>query len=238
VNKLISLTGAAGAVAAVAAGTALADHKPGHPPPGGGTADLTLTADTPIVRYNPALVPPGGVAALSGRLRNQAAAGQVVALTQNPAPLDDNLFEPTGRETTTDAQGRFRFTDVTVPVNTQFRAQTGIPPVLSTLALVRVRPRVGVAVSDRTPHRGERVRFRGRIWPEHDGKPVRIQRRSRDGSFRTVRETASRDVVGETFSRYRARVRVRSTGVFRVVVRTGDEDHVNGISRKRRLTVG
>jgi hypothetical protein len=126
VNKLVAMAGIAGAAAAVAAGTAVADHKPGHQPPGGGTADLTLTADTPIVRYNPALVPPGGAATLSGRLRNQAAAGQVVALMQNPAPLADNLFEPTGRETTTDAQGRFTFTGVTVPVNTRSARRRGL----------------------------------------------------------------------------------------------------------------
>lgn len=237
-NKLRSLAAVTAVAGVVASGSALADHKPGHQPPGGGSADLSLTADTPIVRFNPALVPPGGRATLSGRLKNQTSAGQVIVLTQNPAPLADNLFEPAGRETTTDAQGNFRFTDVVVPVNTQFRAQTGTPPTLSPVALVRVRPRVSLRVSDRTPRRGERVRFRGRISPEHDGKVVAVQRRDRDGRFRTVKETVAQDVVGMPFSRYRTRVRVRSTGVYRVVVRPGDEDHINGFSSKRRLRVG
>jgi len=237
VNKLVSFGGIAGVVVAAAAGPAVATHKPGHTP-GGGTTELSLKADTPIVRYDPTLVPPGGVATLSGRLRGQANAGQVVVLTQNPAPLADNTFEPTGREATTDAQGNYRFTGVIVPVNTQFRTQTATPLRTSDIALVSVRPRVSFRVGDSTPRRGQRVRFRGKVWPEHDAKPVSIQRRGRDGKFRTVKRTVTRDAPGESFSRYRTRVRIRSTGVYRVVVRPGDEDHINGISRKRRLVVG
>jgi hypothetical protein len=103
---------------------------------------------------------------------------------------------------------------------------------------VNVRLRVSFRVGDLTPRRGQRVRFRGRIWPEHDGRPVAIQRRGADGRFRTVRRTVARDVPGQAYSRYRTRVRVRSTGVYRVVARPGDEDHVSGFSRKRRLRVG
>jgi hypothetical protein len=238
VKKLMSLTGVAGVMVAVIAVPAIADHKPGHTPRGGGSAELALSADTPIVRFNPVLVPPGGVATLSGRLKGRENAGQVIVLTQNPAPLADNRFEPTGREATTDAQGNFRFADVVTPVNTQFRAQTASPSKVSNIALVRVRPRVSFRVGDTTPRRGQRVRFRGKIWPEHDGRPVAIQRRGSDGKFRTIKRTVAREVVGKPFSRYGTRVRVRSTGVYRVIIRPGDGDHIRGISRKRTLRVG
>lgn len=224
-------------IAIGAAGPAFADHKPGHAP--GPDGALSLRATDPFVRYNPFLEPPGGVAALTGRLTGADNAGRVIALEQNPAPLADNLFEPTAREATTDAQGRFSFTGVVIPVNTQFRARrTQAPVVVSDPATVRVRLRVSFGVSDRTPSRGERVRFSGRIWPEHDGQPVAIQRRSDDGRFRTIKRTVARDVAGREYSRYRTRLRVRRTGVYRVVARSGDADHASGISRKRRLVVG
>jgi hypothetical protein len=239
VKNSMSLLGIVGFVGLGAAGTAVADHKPGHGQPGP-AGNLALTADTPSVRYNPALTPPGGVATLSGRLSGPDNSGRVVVLEQNPAPLADNQFEATTREATTDAQGNYRFAGVTVPVNTQFRTVTrgGGPQQTSNPAAVAVRLAVTRRVSDATPSRGERVRFRGRIWPEHDGKAVEIQRRGSDGTFRTVRRTVARDVAGQPYSRYRVRVRVRSTGVYRVVARSGDEDHADGISRKRRLRVG
>ena len=237
--KLISSIGIMGVAAVGTAGTALADHKPGHGTPGP-TGALALTADTPVVRYQPFLEPPGGVATLSGRLTGPDNAARVIVLEQNPAPLADARFEGTTHEATTDAQGNFRFAGVVVPLNTQFRAGTrgAGPQTTSNTADVKVRPRVTRRVSDATPRRGERVRFRGRIWPEHDGKPVAIQRRGDDGKFRTVKRTVARDVADKPYSRYRTRVRVRSTAVYRVVVRPGDGDHISGYSRKRKLRVG
>jgi hypothetical protein len=241
VKKLMSLIGIVGIAALGSAGTAQADHKPGHAAPAPGpTPSLSLKSDTPVVRYNRLLTPPGGAATLSGRLMGADNAARVIVLEQNPAPLADNVFEPTSYETTTDAKGDFRFTGVVTAVNSQFRALTkgGGPQTTSTPADVKVRPQVSRRVSDATPSSGERVRFRGRIWPEHDGQPVSIQRRGSDGRYRTVRRTTARDVVGQVYSRYSVRVRVRTTGVYRVVVRPTDGDHLNGYSRARKLRVG
>lgn len=235
-KNFVKVAAIAATALAASAGPSLADHKPGHAPPTG-SAELSLAAERPTVRYNPTLVPPGGRVTLTGRVK-QPATGQVVTLLQNPAPFADNQFDPAGRETTVDAQGNFRFDNVVVPVNTQFAAQTGSPAAVSPIALVNVRPRVSFRVSDRTPSRRERVRFSGQIWPEHDGALVEIQRRGSDGDFRTVKRTAARDALGMSFSTYRTRVRIRRTGVYRVVVTPGDDDHVTGISRKRKLRVG
>jgi hypothetical protein len=43
--------------------------------------------------------------------------------------------------------------------------------------------------------------------------------------------------AGTDASRYSKRVRVRRTGTYRVRVRSGDTDHLNGTSRTRKLTV-
>ena len=238
-SRLIPPAAAFAAVAAVAAAPAYADHRPGHAGGGGGNANLavSLSADRTFVRFNPFFTPPGGIAGLSGRITGQGAGGQVVVLEQNPAPIEDGRFEKANREVTSDAQGNFRFANVVTPVNTQYRARVA-PNTLSAVAPVGVRLRVSVGVSDRTPSRGERVRFRGRVYPEHDIKVVAIQRRGSDGRFRTVKRTLTRDVVGQTYSSYRTRVRIRRTGVYRVIVKPADTDHARGYSRKRTLRVG
>ena len=43
--------------------------------------------------------------------------------------------------------------------------------------------------------------------------------------------------AGDTFSRYRRRLRVRSTGTYRTLIEA-HADHAEGISRERVLTVG
>jgi hypothetical protein len=239
--RFIPTAAAVAAVAAVGAAPAYADHRPGHAGGGGGGGNtslaVSLSADRTFVRFNPFFTPPGGIAGLSGRITGQGAGGQVVVLEQNPAPLEDGRFDRANREVTSDAQGNFRFTNVVTPVNTQYRVRVA-PNTLSAIAPVGVRLRVTVGVSDRTPSRGERVRFRGRVYPEHDNKVVAIQRRGSDGRFRTVKRTLTRDVVGQTYSSYRTRVRIRRTGVYRVIVKPADTDHARGYSRKRTLRVG
>lgn len=235
-NKILIIAVVAATALAV---PALADHRPGHPAPGGGGGQtINLKADTPTVTYNPSLNPPGGSATLSGKINGNNNGGQVVVLEENPAPLADNQFKRTNREATTDAQGNFRMTGVITPVNTQYRVVARQLNVTSNTVTVNVRLRVSFLVSDSTPRRGQRVRFSGKVWPEHDGKPVSIQKRGRDGVYRTIARTVTRDVAGQTYSSYSKRIRIFRTGRFRVVVSPGDADHVRGISRARTLRVG
>jgi len=241
-RKLIVPTAAAGLAAAVFAVPALATHKPGHTPGGGGggtgTLNVTLASAKQVVRFNPALSPPGGVTTLTGKANGQGNANQPVALEQNPFPFDDNKFEKTDRTTTTDAQGNYTFANVILPVNTQFRASVGTPASTSNVVQVNVRLRVSLGVGDKTPSAGQRVRFRGRVWPEHDGKVVAIQRRRSTGGWRTVKRVSTKDVAGQPYSRYSTRVRIGRSGTYRVRVRPADGDHVAGYSRRRTLTVG
>lgn len=98
-------------------------------------------------------------------------------------------------------------------------------------------PRIALAfrASDYTLRIGQRIRFFGHARPRHDGLTVHIQRRARDGSFKTVARTRLRAARGNR-SRYSRRLRIYRDGVFRARVR-GDADHAAGTSDRRRIEV-
>jgi hypothetical protein len=156
-----------------------------------------------------------------------------VDLEADPYPFNDNEFAKSA-ETTTDANGDFRF-EAQPQLNTRYRAVAKTsPPVTSEPATVLVRLSVTRAVSDKTPRMGVRVRFRGKVCPEHDGKTALIQRRTSSG-YRTVARATLEDIAGDPCSRYSRRVRIRRDGVYRVRVPSGDADHAPGVSRRVRL---
>ena len=98
-----------------------------------------------------------------------------------------------------------------------------------------VRPAISLRLSDRTPKRGQLVRFSGRLCPEHDGVAIALQRRSASG-WHTVASPLLKDLAGSTCSRYSRRLRVRRDRTYRTHF-LGDVDHVAGNSLKRRATV-
>jgi hypothetical protein len=104
--------------------------------------------------------------------------------------------------------------------------------------IVSVRSKVGLRLSDKTPLRGQRVRFRGSVMPPHDGQAVKIQRRTRTG-WRTIAQpvlATAAPINGVARSRYSKRIRIRRSGVFRTV-KPADGDHARGKSPKRRARV-
>src|SRR5215216_490324 len=157
---------------------------------------------------------------------------QTIGLQRDRWPFEGNWVDA-GTDTT-DAQGDYSFT-ARPPVNTRYRTRrSGINP--SVAVSVGVRIRVSRAVSDRTPEVGQRVRFRGRACPQHDGALVSIERFNRTTNrWRTVRRTTLRDIPGSSCSRYRRTFPVFRDGTYRVVVISPHGDHRNGISRRIRL---
>ena len=211
-----------------------ADHKPGHPAPGGGGATTISALDA---KPNPLVF--GTPTAVSGRLSGGSASGTTVRLEADDAAPFGDVYKPvtgpTGAPVTvvSDKSGRFSFA-LKPDRNTQYRATAqSSPPVTSRPRLVLVRPFVGFLVSDTTPDAGSLVRFRGTVRPAHDGAVALIQRRSPTGRFVTVARATLRD-AGTVQSTYAKRVRVRSDGTYRVKV-AGHADHVNGMSRLRTL---
>jgi hypothetical protein len=192
-------------------------------------AKLTLTATPVRVTF-------GKPTALAGKLTGgKNAAAETVVVQADVFPLDGHYADVA--TTTTDANGDWHVTQTPVAL-TRYRAEAKTsPPTTSNTTDVAVRLRVRVHVSDRTPSRGERVRFSGTATPAHDGAPVRIQRRTSTGHWRTVGRTLTRD-AGTDVSRYAKRVKVRRSGTYRVRVLSADTDHLAGTSHRRRLTVG
>ena len=214
---------AALAVLIVCAGPALA-AKPPKPPKN--NSSLTIKASATALTF-------GRTVTFSGTTRGMAA-GTVVEVQANPYPYAD--FKPTGKTGVVDPSGKYSIAGVTPQVHTQYKvlAKTS-PEQQSGAAFVRVRLRVSFKVSDSTPKRGTRVRFAGSAAPAHDGKPVLIQKNTSTG-YRTVARTTLVD-NGSATSKYSKRLKIRSSGTYRVVVQSGDQDHDNGTSRTRTLTV-
>jgi hypothetical protein len=219
------------ALAALVALPAVAPGQGGKPPkPPRGTAALTLDVRSATIVF-------GEAAAIDGRLTGTSPdEGVTVRLEADDTRPYGDRYADTGLTTRTAPSGRYTF-EPKPAKNTQYRAVAqASPPVTSNARLVVVRIKVGLIVSDSTPRRGQRVRFSGTVAPQHDGREALIQKRTSTGAFRTVARTTLVD-AGDDISRYGKRIRIRRDGVYRVKVR-GDDDHVNGFSRLRRLDVG
>jgi hypothetical protein len=213
--------GALFAVALACAAPALAAKPPGKSNP-----NLTLRASTYVATY-------GSPITLTGTTKN-VAAGTTVEVQQNPYPYVG--FTPAGKTGVVDPSGNYSIAGVVPQVHTQYKlvAETS-PPVESGSAFVRVALRVSFRVSDRTPKRGALVRFSGTAAPAHDGKPVLIQKRTATG-YTTVARTTLLD-NGTATSKYSKTLKIRASGSYLVVAESADQDHDNGTSRSRTLTV-
>ena len=206
-------------IAIVVPSAATATHKPGHGP--GPAESLTIAAKPNPVVY-------GGGVSVDGKLTSAARAGKNLILESDPFPFENNFLNVAN--TTTAASGNYAFTQQP-GLNTRYRVRQG--NLLSPVVTVLVRIRLGLRVSDRTPDRGERVRFSGLACPQHVGSLIRFQRRV-SGSWVTVART--RTVAATRCSSYSRRVRVVRDGLYRTVV-AGHDDHARGISRTRFLDV-
>jgi hypothetical protein len=85
--------------------------------------------------------------------------------------------------------------------------------------LVAVRRQVSIKTSTRRPRKGSLVRFSGFVspgFPVGPGSVATLQRRNRQGGFTDVRAVLLK--AAGTFSSYRLRVRMKRSGVYRVVV--------------------
>ena len=184
--------------------------------------NITIGATPTTIKF-------GAVATLAGKLNGANNANRPVIVEEDPFPLD--TFTNAGN-TTTNAAGDWVL-GVKPTVNTRYRARSGNAD--SKTVDVMVRPAITLRLSDRTPARGQRVRFSGTLCPEHDGVAVALQRRTAAG-WRTVARPVLKDVVGATCSSYAKRLRVRRDSAYRTRF-LGDADHVAGNSRVRRAHV-
>jgi hypothetical protein len=212
----IAISLGAAALATVPLGAQAAKPPPKQP------GNLTLAAQP-----NPVVF--GRSVTLSGKLTGPNNDAKTVNVEADPFPYDS--FS-TVASATTNATGDYSLTQKPT-VNTRYRARQGGNE--SAIETVLVRPGVRLRLSDSTPARGQKVRFFGRVCPEHDGATLAIQRRFATG-YRTVRRTTLQDVVGSTCSSYKRSFRVFRDGRFRSVI-AGHGDHATGRSRSRLVDV-
>jgi hypothetical protein len=205
-------------ISAVALAGLVAPSAQGAPPP----QTLTMSASATTVKF-------GGTVTLSGKLAGGKFDAKNVTVRQDPFPID--RFANAG-SATTNATGDWSLA-VTPTANTRFQARSGKAD--SPAVDVMVRPAISLKLSDRTPRRGQRVRFSGTLCPEHDGAAIALQRRTARG-WRTVAQPVLADVPGATCSSYARRLRVRRDGAYRAHF-LGDADHVACNSRVRRAGV-
>lgn len=190
--------------------------KPPKPPKTPGK--LTLAATPNPVKF-------GRSVTLSGKLNGANNAGQVVNVFADAFPY--GAFNKVATATT-NVSGAYALLQKP-SVNTRYQTRQGAEQ--SAVVTVLVRPTVSLRLSDYTPKRGQRVRFSGRVCPQHDGSTLAIQRRFSTG-YRTVRKTTLRDIPGSTCSSYRRAFRVYRDGRYRAVI-GGHADHATGLSRSR-----
>jgi len=95
--------------------------------------------------------------------------------------------------------------------------------------------KVTLKVSDATPAAGTRVRLSGVVRPARDGRRVQIQKRLRNGSYRTVASTKLVD-DGSAKSAFSLRLRVAGDAVLRARG-AGDDERASGVSATRRVDV-
>ncbi len=196
-----------------------------------GNAGSTPSSVTAAAAPNP--VVDGYSVAITGKLAAKTAAGVSVTLTAAPYPY--TTFAPVAN-TMTDSVGVYHFAP-SPKLNTEYRVMAkSKPPAISPTLLVYVRTRVAFGVSTSTPKIGARVRFTGSVTPAHNGQLVLIQRRRPNGTFVTVASTRLVRTITGAFSTYRATLRIKASGTYRVI-KPHDVDHAAGFSRLRRITV-
>jgi len=194
----------------------------GAPPAGA----ISIAASRSILTFGKSVTFTGQVA---------GSPNEKVTLEESPFPYTDP-FKPAAQGTT-DAAANYSFT-VSPALNTRYHVTAKKPTETSPDVTVLVRTKVGLRLSDKTPRRGARVRFRGSVLPAHDGSEVRIQRKTSSGwkTIRTPVLTAATPINGVARSKYRARIRIRRNGAYRTVM-PAHGDHARGKSGKRRARV-
>jgi hypothetical protein len=180
---------------------------------------LTLAASATTVKF-------GTPVTLSGKLTGSNVDNRNVRVEQDVLPLDS--FDTAGTAST-NATGDWTIA-VTPGASARWRASSGNAD--SPTVDLSVRAAVTLRLSDRTPRAGRRVRFFGRVCPEHDGVAIALQRRAR-GGWRTIARPPLADVPNGACSSFSRRLRVRRDSSYRARF-LGDVDHLAGNSRVRR----
>ncbi len=146
-------------------------------------------------------------------------------------------FAQVGNAVITSATGAAAFPILSFGVNTQFQAfvKGANPAVIAPIITVDAAVGVSLALHSHHVHSGSLVTFSGSVSPVEDGAQYAIQKQK--GS-QWVNVAGSSLKHGSTASsRFKIRVRVKHSGVYRVFVGVADGAHASNTSSSVHLTV-
>jgi hypothetical protein len=201
-------------------------------------ADATLTTPKqPLglsLLANPNPVLAGASTTVTATLTGTDNANRTVVLQSRSFPYTAP-FAQVGNAVVTNAQGIASFPILSFGVNSQFQAVVSGTTVVA--PVITVAAAVGVHLTTRSHHvhSGSLATFSGTVSPVEDGAQYAIQKQK--GSQWVTIAGASLHHSSSSSSKFRIRVRMRHSGVFRVFVGVADGAHTSNSSGTVRLTV-
>ena len=177
----------------------------------------------------------GAPLTINGTLKGTNAAGRQLVLQGRGAPYT-GTWATVGGPVTTSGTGAYSFRVNAMRANMQLRVapSDGLANPSRELT-VTVAPRISTRLSTAHPRRGGIVRFSGTIRPARDGAQFGIQRRA-GSKWVTVAGGVARHASGGV-STWVKRVRIRSSGDYRVFVRITGGTLASGAGRVKHVRV-
>lgn len=202
-------------------------------------ADRTFTTKkTPLgitLGATPNPVPFGSGTVIGGQVTGTGNGGITVALQSNPFPYTDG-FKQVGNPVVADAAGNFSVSLLAVPFNTQYRVVQAGKSLTSPIVTVGVASRVSTNVSSSRVRRGRSVIFSGFLKPALPGTLMVVQRKNSKGNWQLAGTMIAR-TGSATEARYTRKVRMLSTGSYRVFAGVADGRYLPSLGREVKITV-
>lgn len=217
-RRKIALTALAGALGLTGTAVGAPPKKP--PPKRDDNRKITVNASPLVLNFGAPLI-------ITGELKGPTRAHQNVTLQRDRYPYDNHFQAVSASHT--DNDGVYRLSRV-ADADANYRVRAGSE---HADVAVRVHSVVGLFTTTTTPRRGQLVRFSGTVTPVHNGRLIRVQRRTATGAFVTVKTLPLVPTTGNRSS-YTGLVRVFFTGTYRTVIYY-DGDHLTSYSPDRRL---
>jgi hypothetical protein len=172
---------------------------------------------------------------ISGQLTGTGSAHANVTLLGRPFPFTA-AFAKIGNSVVSNPDGTYAFPFTSAAITTQFEIHADTnPPITTAVVTMPVSSLVSLHVTSHV-RKGRLARFSGTVLPAQDGFVLKIQKRGRDGVFRTVAHTNlhHKNAGSSTFSR---RLRLKRTGTYQAVVQSSGGAIYPGVSPAKSIKV-
>ena len=188
---------------------------------------------TPTFSPNPVVF--GKPFTISGQLTGTGSAHATVTLLGRPFPFTNPIGQ-IGNSVVSNPDGTYTFTFTNAVITTQLEIHANTnPPITTAIVTMPVASQISLHTSSRV-RKGHLARFAGTVLPAQDGLVVSIQKRGRDGVFRTVAHTNLHH-KNATESSYSRRLRLKRTGTYQAVVVSAGGAVYPGVSPAKSIKV-